>query len=297
MVIYVYLLSSWEQNYLSRWRPWVLGLVSGLMILNKTVYLPVPFFCSGLMVWSKWRELKRVPQLLPVVVYLMVTVAVVAPWTARNYLVTGGRLVPVQNMFWELFVQDVLYYDLMKLEGFDHPEGRTLDYFLQQERQMLVAKGVSPEPPQSLNLAKWEYARERAFRAVSLNWIKQDPVKVLRVKLANFWNFWVRAENWQKTRLMLLMQIFYLGAAMMGIGLLLWKRQLYRVKYGLIIILVLWAEHCLVFAWGRFSLDLVPILGLVFGVGVAAWSSHPATSSTNGAHSNTTPALSTSCPC
>jgi hypothetical protein len=34
---------------------------------------------------------------------------------------------------------------------------------------------------------------------------------------------------------------------------------------------VLWSEHCLVFAWGRFSLDLVPVLGLLFGLGIDAW--------------------------
>ena len=146
----------------------------------------------------------------------------------------------------------------------------TLDYFIEQERQMLVANGVSPDYPKYMSRAKWEYACEQAYRAVYLKWLRQDPGKILRVKVENLWNFWVRAENWQKTLLLILMQVPFLGAVMASLVILLHRRQLHRVKFGLIIVLVLWAEHFLVFAWGRFSLDLVPILGLIFGLGAAA---------------------------
>jgi len=272
VTLYMYLFSSWEYAYSCRWRPWVLGLVSGLMILNKTVYLPIPIACSALLVWSKRLELKqRAFQLLPVALYLVVTTAVVAPWTVRNYVLTGGKLVPVQALFWELNVQDVLYYDLTKKVGLDRSEGVTLDYFIEQERQMLLSNGVSPDDPKYMSRAKWDYAREQAFRAVYLKWLRQDPRKILHVKVENLWNFWIRAENWQKTRLLILMQVPFLGAVMASLVILLRRRQLHRVKYGLVIVLVLWAEHIPVFAWGRFSLDLVPILSLIFGLGAAAW--------------------------
>lgn len=270
VALFMYLFSSWEHAYSCRWRPWALGLVSGLMILNKTVYLPIPIACSALLVWSKRHELKRGPLLLPVALYLVVTAAVVAPWTARNYVLTGGKLVPVQSLFWELNVQDVLYYDLTQERTLDRSEGMTLDYFIEQERQMLVSNGVSPDCPKYMSCAKWEYAREQAFRAVYLKWLRQDPGKFLHVKVENLWNFWVRAENWQKTRLLILMQVPYLGAVMASLVILLHRRQLHRVKFGLVLVLVLWAEHFFVFAWGRFSLDLVPILGLIFGLGAAA---------------------------
>jgi hypothetical protein len=146
----------------------------------------------------------------------------------------------------------------------------TLDYFIEQERQMLVSDGVSPDYPKYMSRAKWEYAREQAFRDVYLKWLRQDPGMILRVKVENLWNFWVRAENWQKTRLLIVMQVPIFGAVMASLVILLHRRQLHRVKFGLVIILVLWAEHFLVFAWGRFSLDLVPILGLIFGLGAQA---------------------------
>ena len=136
---------------------------------------------------------------------------------------------------------------------------------------MLLSNGVSPDDPKYMSRAKWDYAREQAFRAVYLKWLRQDPRKILHVKVENLWNFWIRAENWQKTRLLILMQVPFLGAVMASLVILLRRRQLHRVKYGLVIVLVLWAEHIPVFAWGRFSLDLVPILSLIFGLGAAAW--------------------------
>src|SRR5215472_513667 len=229
VVLYLYLFSSWECAYSCRWRPWVLGLLSGLMILNKTVYLPIPIVCSALLVWSKRAELKRISQLRPVVVYLVVTAAVVAPWTLRNYVVTGGKLVPVQSLFWELNVQDVLYYDLTKGVGLDRPEGITLDYFIQHERQILVANGASPDYTEHVSSAKWEYTCEQVYRKVYLEWLKQDPGKILGVKVRNIWNFWVRAENRQKTLLLTLMQAPFLGAVIASLATLLYKQQLHRV--------------------------------------------------------------------
>ncbi len=271
VVLYMYLMSSWDKTYSSRWKPWVLGLVSGLMILNKTVYLPVPIACSALLIWSKRSELKRFSQLLPVALYLFTTIIVVVPWTVRNFIVTGGKLIPVQSLYWELNVQDVLYYDLNNQVGLDRPDSVTLAYFIQHERQMLIANGVNPDYPKSMSRAEWDYAREQAFRSVYLQWCKQDPGKILHVKVENLWNFWFRAENWRKTKLMILMQVPYLAFVIVCLTVLFRKRQLYQLKYGLTIILMLWAEHCPVFAWGRFSLDLVPILALIFGVGVSEW--------------------------
>jgi hypothetical protein len=148
---------------------------------------------------------------------------------------------------------------------------------------MLIANGVSPDCPKSMACAKWEYAREQVFRVVFLKWLRDDPGKILRMKLENLWNFWVLAENWQKAKLFLAMQVPILGATIAGLAILLYKRQLHRVKYGLVIVLVLWAEHYPVLAFGRYSLDLVPILGLIFGLGISAWvSPYPNSSASDG---------------
>ena len=271
VVIWLYLFSLWEESYTSAWVPWVLGLVSGLTILNKTVFLPVPFICTAVLLWLRRAEIRRIRQLVPAMIYLIVTIGVVAPWTFRNYVVTNGKFIPVQGYFWELFVQDVLYYDLDAMDHDARSDGELLDYFKSREKEILIAHGASPDRPTNLTGPQWEIMCENAFRDACLKWIKEDPVKILKIKVANIWHFWLRAENWSKTRTLVLMQVVYLGAATTGLFFLWRFRQLYRVKYALVLVLVLWAEHCPVFAWGRFSLDLVPALGLVFGLGVDAW--------------------------
>ena len=49
----------------------------------------------------------------------------------------------------------MFYYDLSKDAGVDHPEGITLDYFIEQERQILIANGVSPDYSESMSRVKW----------------------------------------------------------------------------------------------------------------------------------------------
>jgi 4-amino-4-deoxy-L-arabinose transferase-like glycosyltransferase len=271
VVIWMYLFSLWDEKYKSKWLPWVLGLVSGLMILNKTVYLPIPFVGVAVLLWGKRSEISNARLLKPALLYLAIVVAVMAPWTARNYIVTKGSIVPVQNGIWELFVQDVLYDDLNTAKGGNRPEGELLNYFLTQEAAILGASGIGADRPANLNRAQWEIKRERTFTRTAIAWVREDPLKILRIKIGNVWHFWTRAENRNKTMLLVLMQIVYLGAAIAGLILLLKHHQLGRIKYGLVLILVLWAEHCPVFAWGRFSLDLVPALGVMFGLGIDAW--------------------------
>src|SRR5437867_9341362 len=128
VVIWLYLLCLWEKTYFNKWLPWVLGFVSGLMILNKTVYLPVPFVCSAVLLWIKRAEIHKIGHVTPIAAFLVTGVAVVAPWTYRNYLVTNGSIVPVQNMFWELVVQDVLYYDL----DANRSDGDLLRYWIEK---------------------------------------------------------------------------------------------------------------------------------------------------------------------
>src|SRR5262249_46709181 len=138
VIMWLYWFSLWDESYNGKRYPILLGIVSGLMILNKTVYLPVPFICVGLLLWTKRRESRTAINVLPVVLYLIVTLAVVAPWTIRNYRVTDCRIVPVQSMFWELFTQDILYDDLESVSGSTRAEGELLDYFLAREGAIVV---------------------------------------------------------------------------------------------------------------------------------------------------------------
>lgn len=268
VTIWLVLMALWDKRIDSKMLPVVLGLLTGIMILNKTVYLPLPAAGILILLWGKRKDGLFARHIIRCFVFLAVSIIVVLPWTFRNYRVTHGRFVPVQSMFWELFVQDVLYSDLQKSDRGARPDGDLLRYFINQEKSMLVAQGVPVDSPSPLMRAAWEVDCERAYRAVALKWLKSDPWRIMQIKLKNLWYFWIRAENERKTSLMTGMQIFYLGSAAVSLIILGRAGLMSEVKYPLLLILVLWAEHCPVFAWGRFSLDLVPALAVIVGIGL-----------------------------
>jgi hypothetical protein len=70
---------------------------------------------------------------------------------------------------------------------------------------------------------------------------------------------------------MLSMQMFFLGATLLGLGLTIRYRQFIKIRFGLLLILTLWAEYSLVIAWARYSLDTVPVQAVVFGTGIGEW--------------------------
>jgi hypothetical protein len=70
---------------------------------------------------------------------------------------------------------------------------------------------------------------------------------------------------------MLSMQVVFLGAALLGFGLTIKYRRFLTIRFGLLLVLTLWAEYSLVLGWGRFSLDTVPVLALIFGIGIDEW--------------------------
>jgi 4-amino-4-deoxy-L-arabinose transferase-like glycosyltransferase len=275
LVIWLYLITFWERNYFCRWVPAVTGLVSALMILNKSVYLLLPPVSAVLLLWLNRSKIRRLIHAAPVLLYLLVTSAVVAPWTFRNYVVTNGHFVPVQSMFWDLMVEDVFTDELNATAGDNRPEGQLLEYYIDREKEIVAAAGLSLSPP-SGRRAEWEMQRESALRVAWFRMMKEDPRKLLRGKANNIWQFWILAENRVKTRLFLLMQIVPLSAALIGFHVICRSRQLNQIAFGLVLIAVLWGEHSLVWGWGRLSLDLMPVLAVIFGLGMHLLISHQA---------------------
>jgi Dolichyl-phosphate-mannose-protein mannosyltransferase len=267
--LWFYLFSSWDLGIPKKGISWALGLVSGVLVLNKTVYLPVTFAGLALIVWLKRKELQFKTILRQVSIVLLAAALVVAPWTYRNYVVTQGALVPVQSLFWGLVWQKYVLSDLDATEGASRPDGRTLQYILSRRAELFDS--VEDTSGAKLTGPKRDLYDERVFRDQVLDWFRSKPTNFLKNVTSNIWGFWVREENLRKTLLMLSMQVVFLGAALLGFGLTVRYHQLLKIRFGLLLVLTLWAEYSLVLGWGRFSLDTVPILALVFGTGIDEW--------------------------
>jgi len=172
-------------------------------------------------------------------------------------------------MFWQLVWQKYLLSDLDATEGAYRPDGRTLEYILSRRAELFDR--VEDTSGIKLTGPKKELYDERVFRDQVFEWFRSKPTHFLENVTSNIWGFWVRAENLRKTLLMLSMQVVFLGAALLGFGLTIRYRQLLKIRFGLLLVLTLWAQHSLVLGWGRFSLDTVPVLAVVFGIGIDEW--------------------------
>ena len=267
--LWFYLFSSWDLGLPKKWIPWALGLVSGVLILNKTVYLPVTFAALALIVWLKRKEPQFKTILRQVSIILLTAALVVAPWTYRNYVVTEGAFVPVQVLFWQIVWQKDVLADLDATEGVNRSDGRTLQYILSRRAELFDR--VENTSSVKLTGPKRELHDELVFKDQVFEWFRSRPTQFLKNVISNIWGFWTGAENLRKTLLMLSMQVVFLGAALLGLGLTIRYHQLVKIRFGLLLVLTLWAEYSLVLGWGRFSLDTVPVLALVFGIGIDEW--------------------------
>lgn len=268
--LWFYLFSLWNSDANRRWLPFALGVVSGFLVLNKTVYLPAPFVGVVALLWcyrlSPYLGKKFIPE---AAVYLLVTAAVIAPWTFRNYVVTEGKIVPVQSLFWGIVWQDIMFSEIDAIKGRSRPDGEALEYLTTKFWEM-IEKGDKRLHAQ-LRGPKKELYEEQLYSAAAKDWIKNNPGRYAINIANNIWQFWARAENLKKTLQFASLQIIFLGATFIGFWSLLISQQLHQVKYGLLLILMVWLEHLPVIGWGRHSLDLVPILAAVFGLGLSTW--------------------------
>jgi 4-amino-4-deoxy-L-arabinose transferase-like glycosyltransferase len=269
VLLWFYLFSSWDLGSPKKWTPLALGVVSGVLMLNKTVYLPVTLASLVGMVWFKRNELRLKTILRQASIVFFTATLVVAPWTYRNYVVTEGALVPVQALFWQLVWQKDVLSDLDATDRGYRPDGRTLQYILSRRAELFDR--VMDTSGVRLTRPKRELYEERVFRNQVLERFRSKPTHLLKNVTSNIWGFWAREENLRKTLLMLSMQVVFLGAALLGLGVTIRYRQLFKIRFGLLLILTLWAEYSLVLGWGRFSLDAVPVLAVVFGIGIGEW--------------------------
>jgi len=267
--LWVYVISACDSHTSNMRHYAILGLLSGILILGKSVYLLVVIGAAAALFWFNRKRIASTVTVRQLAVMLLLAAIVVAPWTYRNYLVTGGRLIPVQSYFWGVLWQKFVISDLDAREGWNRPDGRTLQYILARQKD-LYASG-NPDYAAQLPPAQRELYYEQLYKRQVLEWAASDPTAPVRYVLSNLWQFWFRAENLRKTLLMAAIQAPLLIAALLAFTFVIRYRQFARVRFAVVLILILWGEHSLVFGWGRYSLDTVPALALIFGTGIDAW--------------------------
>lgn len=267
VMLWFYLVTSWDQQRKIRFLYPALGLVTGILMLNKSVYLPITF-CACILLIFKSNRKAMFSRIRGTLIVAMTAAAIIAPWSIRNFVVTQGKVIPVQSLFWEIIWQKLAMSELDKNEGMTRPDGRTMEYFLERQSELFSRRENSYIF--ELTGPRKELQEERVYKKQVIEWIRQRPARYLAAMGSNVWGFWFRAENLGKTRLMVIMQLPFLAGAIFGFAGLMRRRALASVQYGLLFVVLLWARSSMVLGWGRYSLDAAPVLSSLFGLGIVA---------------------------
>jgi hypothetical protein len=164
--------------------PWLGFSVVGIIAaITEPVFLPA-MALSGLLILA-WRSLPWSIRLRNAAVLLMVTFALVGPWTLRNYIV-HGRLMPVKGTFW---------VNLWKGNN-DYATGTDRLALTPQAKARAKTKGDNfdddlPDTAHQYDMLDLsqkarlkhqpESVRETVFKEFALQWIQNNPKRYLHL--------------------------------------------------------------------------------------------------------------------
>jgi 4-amino-4-deoxy-L-arabinose transferase-like glycosyltransferase len=250
----------------SAWGYLIAGLALGIVVQIRSTPIVFPAMLLFYLCLTATGMRERLRVVLNVSVLTLGMLAVMAPWTIRNY-----RLV-------HEFVPTATVQGLALQEGQYTCEnissGRSF-YMLQteagQERDELAAQlGIqsgnqyyqvfaNPWEEWKLNQAllqgaKAEYAKHPALFATCVT--------------RNVFNFWFLGKTWRVTSVNLVIQIPMLILAVYGLYLLHKRSQLHKMGLILTFVLSIFVVHLAVIAAARYSIPVIALLTIPAGVSV-----------------------------
>ncbi len=242
------------------------GVASGLLVLNKSVYMVFPVLGSAVvwMIRSRRRYDRSGRQAAGV---LLVAATICAPWFARNHSVSGGRLLPVQLLGWWNFWADI-YWDEYDHLTDEERAGRRLHNYVLQRHAEVFERMQGNAPQEGWSRAQIELFQEDYLSESGKEWIRDNPTGMLSRVIKNSWQFWIGAESTGKTLKFGILHSAFIGLGIWGLFQVYRAGKLLEVAIPALAIAMLWAQYSLVYAMGRFSLDMAPAMGLLFALGM-----------------------------
>jgi 4-amino-4-deoxy-L-arabinose transferase-like glycosyltransferase len=241
------------------WRAILVGVVLGLSLLAKSVYLPFLVLTPLLLLMPFGR---RIAPSLAAVVFLS-GIVVAAPWIIRNGRLTG-TYAPVVGLAGFTFHQ-----------GNDFVEDFNIAPFAISKLYSLSVARIASEPvmlPPSISGLERENALDAAQGRNAIEKLKKSPAFLLKKLGYDAVLFWTLGETPGKSLLISLLQLPLVG---LFIASLLHRR--YRqpdvIFICAVLIVCFYLAHLPTIALARYSVVLVPSM-LIVAVGAFASSSH-----------------------
>ena len=259
-----------------RFAPWLgFSVVGCIAALTEPAFLPAMALSGLLILFARRLEIKT--RVRNSAALLVVALAVLGPWTYRNYRVHGA-FVPVKSSFWvntwkgnNDFASGTDRVALSKADAsrlrwwhIGDPRAREVDG--------VHAYRTLDEATRARLMYKSELEREKIFKEITVAWIRSHPAAYARLcglRLGK--TLWVDWEN-PKTY-----NLFYvLGRALLlctaGIGLLIALRRRWTLGFAALLYLSTLALYTLTITAARFALPFEPMMLCLSSLAViSAW--------------------------
>lgn len=250
------------------WRDFsLLGLLNGVTMLIKSSVAPVLPVLFIYCLWNSPIGARRKKLVAGMAVSGLITMLVMSPWVARNYLVSS-EFIPTMTVSGLVLFQGayiIKHLDL-KLEHFEIlTQAANEQLVIARELGLQTKKGYFPQFFEVKDEVL--YYRELGNRALAD--YSQEPGLLYRGIVHNVWSFWIGGRTERATLLNGLLTLPFLVLA--GVGFLLARKHALMVSPIMLIIVSFMIPHLFILAVARYYIRLVPFVALLVAIPLTLW--------------------------
>ena len=229
----------------------ILGVISGLLILNKSVFLVLLFLLPPLI----WFVYKNKYYIKRSIFSLIIALLIMTPWSIRNYVVSR-RFIPVQTLtgfnFWYDFTLDRNRDDILS-------QGNLFKTFY--GAPVILPDGKEYKP-YALD-AKSDALYDSQLVSRAIKWCIHNPLKFLLKVVDNIFSFWYFTESPFKMLIAGFFSLLFLTLSVRGSFKLIKTNFREHTIFLIGIILLINLIYSPVLAVFRYSLTTYPLLSLL----------------------------------
>ena len=255
----------------NRWQDYLLcGLVLGITVSVRStpMLFPVPLFAYMMIV--ERRRLSFIAICRNIMVMILTMIAVLSPWIARNYMLTG-KFIPTGSVL-GVSAQAGQYIGKHQFEGKPY---WILDREAARERDRLAIGLGYPfeDGAEGYYQTFYKTADEINFSNYLLKKVVAEyqgsPMLFVRCMTQNVFNFWFAGKTWNATAMNAMIQLPYLALA--GLGAFRLIRTKSARTAGLLVLFVAYvmAVHVPILAQARYSIPLISVIAILASAGLA----------------------------
>ena len=240
----------------------IVGAAAGVAALTKAIAIVPPLtfgaYLVGRRLVSYLRGTSPPAPTGPLAAIVVATLAVIIPWTVRNYQVTGGHFVLIAPGLSDAFLRGFVFsrseYALLRRPPYADAENECNAWFAE------ICRRAGTE------FGRDEVLDEKILGAVARQKIADEPMEVVRKTIVGLFTFWYQMT----TRLNSVVTGAIAGAAWL-FALIGWRRARQEGRSSWLLwlpILSMNVAIALLCSLGRYSMPIIPCLMILAAFGI-----------------------------